>query len=325
MKKTVIFIIMALLLTLAPACGEDDEGADATIPTTPPAPEGARASFTMTASWDVATDGDIIQSGTHNAVAGVGISVFNTEDLTKSFLPELSCSIEADDIQTYTYGEYAVRDGDTITWSFPETFDLAQGDWLWMGYNTSDTATVDVPISLRRVADVTVFAEDGYQHVDFFLTFDHNDFDSAYIQIIADEDNRIADVDALLIDNSLVTDLPYTDILQQDEEKMYLRILSPEVSQILPGREYGVSVDVRVELANPGGPPVLYKPFGSVGIEESTSSTEKVYGHEVEMLAYLLPEGVRRAWVSNAIVNTWYLSLFRQKTFMLQEICRIQE
>jgi hypothetical protein len=181
-----------------------------------------------------------------------------------------------------------------------------------------------MPMSLRRNVDNAVFDTGGYQHAEFFFSFDNIDFDSAYIQIIADEYDQVEELDASLLIDTFSTDVPYSDILKGDKNKIYLRIFKPELSQIKPGVEYKLSVDLRIEPQDSKALPVLYKPFFSIGVEDSHSISELYYGNEVEMPMRLLPEHVSRASVSTNVVNSWVLSLFRQKTAALNEIIEKQ-
>ena len=61
-----------------------------------------------------------------------------------------------------------------------------------------------MPMSLSRDIDKTEFDSDGYQHAEFTFSFDNTDFDSAYVQIIADEHDQVEALDAtFLIDDLL--------------------------------------------------------------------------------------------------------------------------
>jgi hypothetical protein len=304
-----------------PTDGGSQNGETSATPTDEDYVPGGEASFTFTSSWDVTTDGDSLESGYHQASAGAGISVSNLGGTSLSVLRDIRYYIEADNIESFIYDEYAEMEDNAVTWNFPSEFDIAVGDWLWCGYTGKDKDTVAVPVSLSRDIDNTVFETDGYQHAEFTISFDSIDFNSAYIQIIADEDDQVEDVDAFFSVDTFSTDVPYTDVLKMDEHKIYLRIFAPEIYQITPSQEYTLSVDVRVQLKTSSGLPIVYKPYFSVGMEESQSETSPQRAQEIEMPEHLLPAHVIKATVSTNAYVTWLLSAFRQRTVALNEIC----
>jgi hypothetical protein len=280
----------------------------------------ARSWFGVTNSWSISTENDALASGTYDAIAKYGLSVGNMDDDSDTVLGELVYHVEADDIGWVDLEKHAERTETSLTWKLPPEFDIVEGDWLWTGYETKYHETREIPVSLSRHIDKTVFDSNGYQHAEFTVIFNNTNFESTYVQIIADEYNKVEEVDASFLVDTFSTNIPYSIMSKKDEHKIYV-IVQP--SDIDPGVEYNLSVDAKVELTGIKAPPIMYKPYFEVGLARSHNLPDAAEGKEVVMPADMLPEHMHYASVSTDVSNTWYLVLSNITSSMLLEVCSI--
>ena len=262
------------------------------------------------------TEEDSITSGNHSTIAHYGLSVTNTDDDSNTTLGELVYHVEADGIGDVWLSAYADRTSNSVTWTFPPEFDLVEGDSLHTGYTSSYTETRNIPYSLSRSIDKTVFESDGNQSVEFTVAFDYAM--PAYVQIHADQYDQIEEVDAFLNVGTFSTDIPYTSLFQMNEHEIYL-VLGPGTI-LEPGREYHLSVDIEVKLNPTASLPIVYKPSLFVGTDLSMPPGQRVSGYSVVLPDAFLPEHMHAASASTNVYNEWYLWSSNQISAGLLEI-----
>lgn len=262
------------------------------------AEEVPSAFFVLNENLATGTQDDTLTAGAHAGEYGYFMTIINGEDASQSdsILEQISCSIETPDITNYGWPDYGVQDGNRVSWTFPDSFDLSPGELLSTGASTSQTSTMDYSPTLARTANRTLFTEPGVQHFAFTITFDDLDFVQSWGRISYPDSDTVT---AYKVPYSINTDASVRWEFGNDQDQFIFN-----QSSLSTGVPYHFSVDV---VVNPDSP-VTYKPQLSVWTVSDTTKRTLPRGTTADVPADMLPDNFVSAAAGSDTRSDWELT-----------------
>ena len=270
------------------------------------------AQFSLDENFGVGTEGDTIKNGIQECWRGFWLDIYNYDDVSDMVLGNLSFSAQAANITDADWNEYAKWNESCVEWKFPSypSFTINEDGGFGTGFRTfSEERYMDVDVT--RWMNETVFDADGYQLVNFNVTFKDTNFLWCWGRIEANEYNELR---AAIVPGSFDTDAPggwneWDHGVHFDFDR----------EQIETNVTYHFSVIVRVE---PKTPSIVYKPRFELGqgLYESQSVGE---GYCAKMPVSMLPEGVYDTSACSNVSNQWTIKRQDYRFATLQEVVEL--
>ncbi len=263
------------------------------------------AYFKLTLGSGVKSNNDSIISGWYSMGQGYSLGIENINDTTNTVLGNLQYTLQADNISSVSYPEYANWNISFAKWIFPENFSLGGERWLTVDAGKKGHINEYLPMSIGRKLNNSFFKEDGYQLAEFNFTFDDMNFTPAGGNIQASERSSM---NASLILDTFLTDAPLSEIrpfpMRNEHEIDFLF----NTTKLKEKKTYNLSIIIRVDLKNNNS--VLFKPYYGMWIIYNGTQAPDQFGNTATTPKEILPEGVHYASVSTNISNRWIITRY---------------
>jgi hypothetical protein len=284
----------------------------------------ASASFSINADEEATTEADSISSGIHLVQYWGDISISNIADDSKTVLGNITVEVDAENITSVDRvdePEFIITWNRThAKWIFPRDLVINETKYSPTWWKTDYYYSHYIPMSMKRSINQTIFASDGYQLVNFNVTFENKACDFIQGKISA-EQSPLNYVDATLLNETFATDAPIksisTNVNTNHEFTFYL---DPNLVEL--GKPYQFSMLIRVNVTTPDGSLVKYSPRCFIGLGNYTGSGTIGTGYTVSMPSSGLPPHANSASVTTNVSNSWsYSNSFIEK-MSFKEVCR---
>lgn len=272
----------------------------------------ALATFSLNENLGVGTEGDTLPSGNYVAGVNFGMDIQNQYDDSHTTLGNLIFNATAENINGVNWQQYADWTSSYANWAFPPEFIIRENQGFGTGFGVNHSEAVQLNMTLARKVNQTTFDTDGYQLVNFTVTFTNTDFLWSGGNINA---NERWEVNASIVPGTFQTDAP----LDGFNEWMHGVNFNFRKDWIQAGVTYNFSVIIKVKLTGNMAPPIIYKAGFGVGQAMSQKTADGGEGYTVEMPPDMLPNYVTSAQASTNTSNIWTLQSQKQLGANLNE------
>jgi len=251
-------------------------------------------------------------NGSYLLQYGYSVSIQNMPDTSDTILGNISYGINADNIIDYDTKEYAMKNGPTITWTFPDNFTLAENEYVLSGVKSGYGYTRNIPITIHRWVNRSVFSADGDQLASFSVMFDNLSLDGAnmpYDNIsvwgeFLTSDNSV--VNATMAPDSFTSTMPLLDNPMAQKDLHFIEFSDP--NPIAVNTVYNFSVILHVHLKKENGTAITYYPKIAIALGGGDSFYDANLSTTADTPSFMLPAYVHYAGGSTNISNEWYYS-----------------
>ena len=167
----------------------------------------------------------------------------------------------------------AVWNSTSVKWHYPDRYPLQPGNPMDVGVWTLDTqgVTEDIPISIARRVNQSIFSAPGYQRLRFNASFENTTANFTYMRISTGGNNSFCN--SSLLNDTFMTDAPIQSFHPVTNEMLGFDLNTPEIEA---GRVYNFTIVIYVEPVSGSTRSVIYKP--SVGVEQGWNTAQQAAG-----------------------------------------------
>jgi hypothetical protein len=273
----------------------------------------ASVSFNIRGSYNASSSGDSILSG-NQPVAYQGYLRLQNGEISP--LTNVTISLKADNITRIYDSTYAIGwTKSSANWVYPPNFTITKSyktDWF-----TDTNPTINIPVTITRNLNETIFSQNGYQLVQCNVTFwDLTNVDHLYGKI---DNYKRNEVNVTVLRDTFRTDLPpYRIEIDKNNTKQFQFSIN-DTNEIIIGHPYSFSIVYQIDRVDPTKT-VFYKPVCGIELITDISPISPTgTSQTITIPVSLLPPYVQEASASIHQLVSWSYYSQYEKTALLLE------
>ena len=150
------------------------------------------------------------------------VAINNLDDTSKTTLGTITIDADAENILSVDYTDQpevsVIWNQTHVNWRFPSDTIIDNGQILTTWWKTGYYYSQIIPMGMNRSINQTVFYTDGYQKVQFNVTFENKTCDYIWAVIQA-EKSPLEFVDATILNETFTTDAPIKSYSKSDDPR----------------------------------------------------------------------------------------------------------
>ena len=266
------------------------------------------------------TSNDSIIHGIQTVNKNRGLGVWSENSSYQVALSNIVCTVFGLNIQNVYPENHVIWNNSLIQWSYPEPGIYDRNNTLNFYWQTNVTVPWDIPITMNRQVNRSIFAESGYQLLTLNVTYENTtNTNSIYTSIDTGFNQMVMPFNATIVLGTFITDAPIQEYHPVNEHQVGFNV---DMSRVEAGKSYNFSIVIFVEPKDAHGQPFEYKPHVDTNMGIDTGYQEGGATTTATMPAGLLPPYVTSATLSTNVSLNWSYASISSVQAGLNEVFR---
>jgi len=249
------------------------------------------------------TSGDSIIHGIQTVYKNRALNIWSENPSDQFAFSDVLCSVTGSNIHNVSPEERVIWNNSYIQWSYPEPEIYNRNKPLNFYWQTNVTVPWDIPITVHRQVNRSIFSGPGYQLLTVNVTYENTTYGGIY-SCIGTGFNQYAPINATIVPGSFATDDALL-IRQYQPVNDHNFGFDLNMSRFEAGKSYNFSIVLFVEPKDAHGQQFEYKPRIDTQMGINTGHQEGGATTTATMPAGLLPPYVTSATVSTNVSLNW--------------------